>query len=471
VTRDEALAILKMSDREQAIDKILELAQKAEKYDALCAEENPLTPSGMKPVYSKPSAKKRKRRPGQKKGHQGQWRKLPLTINERKEHTLCSCPHCQNQLGAATSHYKRYTEEIPPVELRVIEHTVYRYWCSICKRFVSASMSEALPNAVLGIRLVVFSAWLHYLVGISVNNVVKILSVFANAKVSAGGLTLAWKKLAALLKSVYDEIGDKIKNSAALNGDETGWRLNGATWWLWCFANQLYCYYVITKSRGSPVLREFFGQIYKGVLICDFWPAYNTLCTLAKQRCLYHLFTELAKVDKYNKSKAWKSFRKTLSRLLKDAIRLWDKQERMPVEISGRQKRRLYVRLDSLLKEGQPRSGGYPKEKDVQRLIKRLRRHQTELFTFLEYEGVSPYNNHAERQIRSSVISRKISQQNRSEDGAKTQAILMSLFKTAQLQKKNPVEYALMEARKAIELQVSVPQGKVRLSDQLKASA
>ena len=37
-------------------------------------------------------------------------------------------------------------------------------------------------------------------------------------------------------------------------------------------------------------------------------------------------------------------------------------------------------------------------------------------------------------------FSRKISQQNRSEQGAKTQAILMSLFRTAELQGNDPVE-------------------------------
>jgi hypothetical protein len=63
--------------------------------------------------------------------------------------------------------------------------------------------------------------------------------------------------------------------------------------------------------------------------------------------------------------------------------------------------------------------------KDAQRLTKRLNRHKQELFTFLEHEDVSPYNNHAEQQMRKPVLTRKVSQQNRSEDGAKTEAILM----------------------------------------------
>ena len=67
---------------------------------------------------------------------------------------------------------KRYTEDIPPVETVVTEHTVCGYWCSDCKRIVFATVSDALPNAMIGLRVIVFTAWLHYLIGISVNNIV-----------------------------------------------------------------------------------------------------------------------------------------------------------------------------------------------------------------------------------------------------------------------------------------------------------
>jgi hypothetical protein len=73
------------------------------------------------------------------------------------------------------------------------------------------------------------------------------------------------------------------------------------------------------------------------------------------------------------------------------------------------------------------------------------------LFTFLEYPDVSPYNNHAEQQMRKAVLCRRVSQQNRSEQGAKAQAILMSLFRTAELQGLNPLESVFSKAQKAIE--------------------
>ena len=47
---------------------------------------------------------------------------------------------------------------------------------------------------------------------------------------------------------------------------------------------------------------------------------------------------------------------------------------------------------------------------DAKRLIKRLRRHRDEMLTCLDHEGVSPYNNHAEQQMRTAMHTRKVSQ-------------------------------------------------------------
>ncbi len=443
MTRDEAAALLELP-RNKAIDTILALAEKAEKYDQLCGQVTPTTPSGMMPTYLKPKPHRRPKRPGRKKGHEGVSRLQPQEVDHFKEHTLERCPDCHTPLKEAVKEYKRYTEDIPPIEKpEVTEHTVHGYWCPQCKKVVFAPVADALPNAMIGLRLVVFTAWLHYLVGVSVNNIVRILSVVCSFKISAGGLTQAWKNLSLLLEPIYNAIGQSISTSAVLNADETGWRLNGITHWLWCFTTKELCYYLITKSRGSPVVKQILGTLFRGILICDFWGAYNKISALAKQRCFYHLFTELAKVDKNNASPQWKVFRKKLARLLKDAVRLFERKDPAQFETFDRRKARLYHRLEQFLEEDH-------KDKDAKRLMKRLKRHKDELFTFLEYENVSPYNNHAEQQMRKPVLTRKVSQQNRSEQGAKTHAVLMTLFRSAELQGKNPVETLLSLAKTTI---------------------
>ncbi|MGC1955676.1 MAG: IS66 family transposase, partial [Gammaproteobacteria bacterium] len=394
-------------------------------------------------VYTKPAARGRKRRPGRKRGHPGARRRTPEHIDHHEEHSLSHCPHCDQRLGKPIRQHTRLIEDIPPVTPTVTEHTIHGYWCGTCRKIVTAPVSDALPHSTLGLRLLVYTAWLHYAVGVSVGNCVKIAAASLGFTVSPGGLTQGWKSLARHLEGGYEDILQKIRTSAVLHADETGWRVNGVTHWLWAFATRLHCYYLIDRHRSTRVVQAVLGTVFPGILITDFWSAYHALQALAKQKCYFHLFTELVKVDKLSTGPPWQGFRKKLARLLRDAVRLGQAREKLPAKHYERRKARLHRRLDELI-------AAPWKDRHAQRLVKRLRRHRQELFTFLDHADVSPYNNHAEQQMRVAVHTRKVSQQNRSQMGAQTHAILLSHFRTAQLQKLNPIDHVMQLARSAL---------------------
>jgi transposase len=67
-------------------------------------------------------------------------------------------------------------------------------------------------------------------------------------------------------------------------------------------------------------------------------------------------------------------------------------------------------------------------------LVKRIRRSQTELFTFVRELDVPPTNNAAERAVRPLVIARKISGGTRSATGSATRMTLASVAQTIALQ-------------------------------------
>jgi hypothetical protein len=251
----------------------------------------------------------------------------------------------------------------------------------------------------------------------------------------------AWRRLAQVLEAWYEQIGRQAKQSAHLHADETGWRVQGQTCWLWCFANQQVCYYMIDRCRGSPALQKFFTEAFEGVLITDFWSAYESVCAEDRQYCLVHLLRELEKVDQRNDSAEWRAFAKKLRRLLRDGMRLRHSDDFTPGDRRGcaaadkYQSRvdRLNARLAQLADEQHVDS-------DARRLTKRLRRYAEYIFTFLDYPDVPYENNFAERQIRPAVILRKNSQSNRSDRGAATQSVLMSVYRTLRLRGLNPTE-------------------------------
>lgn len=394
---------------------------------------SPSTPSGMVPVYAKLNAPKRHKKPGARNGHQGVRRERPVKIDRRETHRLKRCPCCAGPLQRCQRKRRRTIEDIPEeIQPVVTEHTIHRDYCPKCKKDVEPVVPDAMPGATLGHHVIALTSWFHYGLGITIDQVVDILGYHLQTKLTPGGLIDAWRRLAEVLNAWYEQIGEQARRSSHLHADETGWRVNGVTHWLWCFANTRVCYYMIDRCRGSPALQKFFTDVFEGVLITDFWAPYESVCAEDRQYCLVHLLRELEKVDLRNDSAEWRAFAKKLRRVLRDGMRLRKRPDFAPGKFPSRVDR-LNVRLAKLAVEE-------PLDGDTRRLRKRLRKYAEFIFTFLDYADVPFENNFAERQIRPAVILRKNSQSNRSDRGAVTQAILMSVYRTLKLRGLNPAK-------------------------------
>jgi len=395
--------------------------------------DDPSCPSGQKAPYEKPSKHGRKKKPGRKPGHKGHCRAKPDHVDHKEQHRASHCPDCGSRLKKGNVSRKRYIEDIPQgVRGEVTEHTIHRHWCPHCRKMVEPKVPDALPNATVGNRVLVMSAWLHYALGNTISQILSVFNFHLQFTVTPGGLVQMWHRLAEILQCWYEEIADEIVLSGVLHADETGWRVNGVSSWLWCFTSPSATVFTIERSRASPVVLKFITDSFDGVLVSDFWGAYNLL-TCAKQKCLVHLLRDLERVEKYKDTGAdWARFAKTLRRLLRDAIRLRKRRDDLDPVVYERRYQRLERRLQLLI-DADWANG------QAKRLVKRLRRHQHELFTFVREPDVPFENNFAERMIRQAVIMRKNSYNNRSAKGASTQAILMSVFTTLKQRRRNPI--------------------------------
>jgi hypothetical protein len=439
LTAEEAEQIYRQG-KEAVVFALLRLAKLlAEQQQQTLAARSPApsTPSGMRPPYLKPPASTRKKKPGRKAGHDGARRPPPERIDRREEHRAEACPFCGGSLTRCDDSRKRYVEDIPvPEQLapQVTEHTVHRDWCPNCQKRVEPRVPDALPGATLGNRVLVLAAWLHYALGNTLSQIVEVFNFHLQLKITPGGLVHMFYRLQAMLYAWYEQIQQEALDSAVLHGDESGWRVDGKTHWLWCFTARDLTYYMIDRCRGAPALMKFFIREFSGTLVSDFWGAYNAVVCALRQTCLVHLLRDLEHVEKYKRpGPDWAAFAKKLRRLVRDAIRLWRRQDKLAAERSARRRELLRLRLEELI--------ATPWEcREARRLIKRLRRHQDDLFTFLDQPGVPFDNNAAERAIRPAVIIRKNSYGNRSARGADAQAVLMSVFRTLKQRGHDPIQ-------------------------------
>jgi len=199
----------------------------------------------------------------------------------------------------------RYTEDIPDIEPEVTEHTIHRDWYPNCRKRVEPTVPDALPNSLLGNRVLVLSAWLHYALGNTISQIVDVFGFHMQMKLTAGGLVHMWYRLQAILYPWYQQIQKEALQSAVLHADETGWRVNGKTHWLWSFSTTQLTYFMIDRSRGSPALMKFSVQEFAGTLVSDFWGAYNAVVCALRQTCLVHLLRDLDHVETHHRRRWW----------------------------------------------------------------------------------------------------------------------------------------------------------------------
>jgi len=360
----------------------------------------------------------------------------PEHVDETLGLHMTACPGCGGALGAPFDFREHTQEDIVIVKKKVTTYVRYRYLCACCGKIVEAPPAEGeMPGARIGPVAIAWSVMLKQVLGLPFGKTARVLEDLCGLRVSAGALAQAAQRVAARLEPEVAALRAAIRGSPVVNVDETGWRVGGDNWWLWAFVTDRLALYKATHSRGSKVIFEELGEDYGGIVIADFFSAYNKL-DCEQQKCLVHLLRELRDVAKKNKSKEFAVFRKRLKRIVADAMRLVARGD-----LDADTYENLILRiLDRAHIMGETEYT----DADCRRLAKRIRTHEHSLFTFLFHPGVvEPDNNRAERAIRPAVVIRKMSGGSRSAGGANATADLMSLARTCTLNGHNFVSYLL----------------------------
>jgi hypothetical protein len=202
-----------------------------------------------------------------------------------------------------------------------------------------------------------------------------------------------------LFEPVVEELLERLRRSPVVQGDETGWRINGQTAWAWCFRDPQLAIFLIDKHRSRDVIKRVLGESFAGTLVSDFYAAYNGL-DCAKQRCLVHLLRELAKLREELPWQSVRAFIQPLITLLQDALQLGKEREHYSEAAFAEARQGIHDRFDDLL------LNCHSTNRDCMRIWKRLFKHCDELFTFLADPRVPADNNGCERDIRSLAAAR-----------------------------------------------------------------
>ena len=161
--------------------------------------DSPSTPSGMKPVYQKDATPQRRKKPGAKNGHPGSRRPPPPVIHQRVVLRLERCPVCLGQVTPCRQMRTRIIEDIPDnITPIVTQYTIHRDWCPQCRRRVEPPVVDALPSAQIGNHVLVLSAWLHYGLGVTIEQILSVFNFHLHFKrIRPTKPVTAWRGLSA----------------------------------------------------------------------------------------------------------------------------------------------------------------------------------------------------------------------------------------------------------------------------------
>lgn len=397
-------------------------------------------PKPSLPSWVKVNSKKKHTETRKKRSH-GFSRKRS-TPDKQVFHSFESCPDCGGEhLGKPAVAYTREVLEIPSVPIETIEHVICKRWCFSCKKRVCPTVDLStfvVGNQRFGNRLTSMVGMFREAFRSPIETIQSYFEIVHNFSLSQGAIVRLLQKTAKKGNPHYEDLIKQMQESPVVHGDETGWRENGKNGYIWNFNTTKVKVILYRKTRSHTVVDEMVGKNFAGVLVTDFYTAYNAYHGF-HQRCWVHYLRDIKKLkEEHPKDKQLRTWSKQMQRVYEEAKAYSGPDPTLPVGIQRQERINTQKEFENRLRMlCEP---WIQQEVPMSTLAARAIRFLQELFVFIRFEGVPSDNNPAERSIRPTVTARKISGGTRSAKGSETRAILSSLFGTWKLQNKNPLE-------------------------------
>lgn len=427
-SREELLRII--AEQEATITRLeTVVAQLQQRVDALETRLRSRGSSGMpgtKPSTPRKAPRKEARR---RRPHGFARTRMPPT--RTVQHAVERCPDCGTRLVGGWVQRTRQVIELPVAPVEVIEHQFLARVCPICrKRHVPKVALEGVVvgKQRLGIGLVSRIVTLREVGRLPFATIQWYLATFHQLHLSVGGLVGVVHQVAKLAEPAVAQLREQIRASPVVHADETGWRQDGANGYVWTFSTPT-AQYFLRRGRTKDVVDEVLDSSFSGVLVSDFYAAYDHYPGV-QQRCWPHLLRDIHTLkEQYPDDVGLAAWATAVHALFEEAKAFTSPDGRERQRMQRVFEERLLVHCQPFLDD--PLA--------VQRtLCRRIQRHLKELFVFVADPTVPPDNNAAERSLRQLVTSRKISGGTRSDQGTTSKMTLASLFGTWRARGLNP---------------------------------
>jgi len=353
-------------------------------------------------------------------------------ITETKTFPIDHCTQCHTPLQDIRTTI-RYVEDIlaPSEWYRVIKQVTRQHietgYCPLCRKRVSL-IPIAKQLVALGTNVRQFVSYADVILRLSYGQISHFLSDMMRFTFSDGELTNILHTQAQTLMPAYERLKETIRYQQGVHYDETSWKVQSAQQgnyaWVMTGTETVDAVFLIGASRGKGNAEELRGDQADHVGISDDYGVYKNLFT-RHQLCWAHPLRKLR--DLASSDTLTAAYRQHCRMTYESFAQLY-RQVRMAVarpfvdEERIRKKEEFLRQLERI---------AAPHEYDplpLQKLKTRLQEQKECYLACIEYDGIPPDNNKAERALRHLVLKRKSCFGSKTQDGADTMSVLASVL-------------------------------------------
>lgn len=376
------------------------------------------TPSSKVPFKSDADEEKTNQKGGARTGHPGHGRGSHREDTADEIITIDAgerCPECGGELSLKEIR-KRTVIESEPVKPKKILYKLQHKVCQRCSKVVRARLSSVLPKSLYGNQLTSQIAVMHYFHGIPMGRIAEMFGI------NLGSIVNIFHRLSRYFAPVMEILKEQYRLAIVKHADETGWRIDGQNGYVWLFCTSKVSLFCFEETRSARVPRNIFGQEeLPGVLVVDRYSAYSKI-KVQIQYCYAHLLREVEKLEKdFPDNEEVKCFVSVLAPLLSEAMHLRGQP------ILGEE---YYLRAREIQQKIIETNRSPAQHLGIRAIQDIFNSNEDRLYHWVNNREVPPDNNRAERELRPTVIARKVSFGTSSDAGSKTRSILMSVLHT-----------------------------------------
>jgi hypothetical protein len=265
---------------------------------------------------------------------------------------------------------------------------------------------------------------MHYLHGIPMGRICEQIGI------SDGSLIKIFHRIAKMFTGIHIHLIEQYRQSHVKHADETGWRNDGQSGYAWLFATELISIFLFRKSRSALVAGEVLGtDPLSGTLVVDRYSVYNK-APCAIQYCYSHLLRDVKDTKtQFPDNPEVNAFVETMSPLLAEAMGLRN------LSIKDEEFYKKAAQIKSKIIDIVHSPANHLAIRSIQELFHEK---ADRLYHWAKDRQIPAENNLAERDLRPTVIARKVSFGSQSDAGAKTREVMMSVLHTLKKRTTDP---------------------------------